>query len=209
MHYSNTINAERLVIACGIALLFVLCFASGMMGQIIVDRIDPGRITTPEMKRQDWHLPPMERQIPYSKPNQIMPRFFKDDRLKQTPIYLQPPTFQNFTFERLDGNRLKREAFQRGTIVMKNIKPPPIRRDILGPARIEQQASIPSGLDIRTDPTMEGFSKPTIRMGSSIFLLPREPAAVREYEARENREISSAEARLSSKRDSLRTPLGW
>ncbi len=209
MHYSDTVTAERLVIACGIAILLILCFASGLMGQITSERIDPGRITTPQMKRQDWHLPPMEREIPYSKPNQVMPHFFKNDRLKQTPIYLQPPTFENFTFERLDDNRLRKEAFQRGTIVMKSIKPPPIRRDIIGPSRIERQASIPSGLDIRMDPTMQGFSKPTIRTGSSIFLLPREPAEVREYQARQNREISSAEARLSSRKDSLRAPLGW
>ena len=209
MQASTTITAERLALAGGIAILLLLFFAGVIQGQIIFDRINPGKITTPEMERKDWHLAPMEKQIPYERLNTTRPRFFKDNRLKQTPIYLQPPTFDNITFERLDENRLKRQAFERGTIVMKNIKPPPIRRDILGPERIEQSASIPSGLDIRTDPEMQGFSKPTIRMSSSLYLLPRDPASVRNEEAQENRQIRSAETRLSSRQDTRRTPLGW
>lgn len=209
MHYSPTITAERLVIACIIAIFVILFFASGGMGQIIFNRINPGQITTPEMERKNWHLSPMDKQIPYDRLNTTNPRFFKDNRLKLTPIYLQPPTFQNITFDRLDENRLKRQAFERGTIVMKSIQPPALRRNILGPTRIEEGASIPRGLSIRDDPEMQGISKPTTRMSSSLFLLPRDPAGVRQYEAEQNRQIRSAETRISSRQDTRRTPLGW
>ena len=176
LQYEEVVVAGLTRLAMAVTVLVpVILTGQVCSGQIMFSKINPGRLEPAKIERKQFHQVPMQRGIEYSRPSLPKPRLFENDRIHPHHLYVAPITMPNIKFDDLRARKIVQPRFHRETIPFENIKPQALERNIVAPRELAQQASLPQHAHIDFDPRMQGFSKPTTRFDSSIYLHPRNP----------------------------------
>jgi hypothetical protein len=170
-------------------------------GQIMFSKINPGNLAPPLIEKKQFHLVPMQKKIEYSKPSLPTPRLFENDRIHPHHLYVAPITMPDITFDDLRARKIVQQAIPHKTIAFQNIKPEALERNIIGPARLMPEA-VPARPHFDADPRMQGFSKPTMRFDTSIYLHPRNPPDV-------GKQLNTRDIHGTPAPTDRRQPLGW